>query len=141
MRQVTTPNKQWFEDFYVYDVDFFSLAPGASDNGNIQIQADSDFKWERAAFFASIAGGAQTLNTLVMPLITLQMTDTGSGRNLFQTPIPITNVFGTGQLPFVLPLPRIFRARSSITFAVTNTSAATTYDLNLSLIGYKLFEA
>jgi hypothetical protein len=54
--------------------------------------------------------------------------------------VPVVNLFGIGEIPFILPVPRIFKARSSITVAVANFSAATTYNLRLSFIGTKLFQ-
>ncbi len=69
----------------------------------------------------------------------MQITDSGSGRNLFETPLPISAVFGTGELPFILPTPKLFAARSTINITVANFSAATEYNLRFSFIGYKVF--
>lgn len=132
--------RQYTEDFFVYAVDFPNLASGGSDEGNIQIQADSDFVWKLGAYFARnlTAGADPTLDTYPVPPITVQIVDSGSGRNLFNQAIPINQTFGTASLPFVLPTTRIFRARSNIQFSVSN-DGSDDYSIVLSLIGSKLF--
>lgn len=137
--QMQPMRPRYFKDFYTYEIDFLGLVAAEQRNGQIQIQADSDFLWERAVMFADIAGAAQTIDSQVVPLVTVLVTNVGSGRQLMQVQIPVFSVFGTGQLPFVLPEPSVFKARSSINVAVTNFSAATEYNLRLSFIGTKIF--
>jgi hypothetical protein len=141
----TTPvqeenNVQFIQDYFTYNILFNGLAPNDTQNGTIQIQADSDFKWVKGAFFASIAGAGQTNDDRVIPLVDILITDGGSGRQLMNQPISVVDVFGTGQLPFILPIERIFKARSNITIQVSNFSAAETYDLRLDFIGTKIFQ-
>lgn len=127
------------KDFYVYQEDFASLANGASATGNINIQADSDFVVQKLTYFADIAAAVQTDATRVIPLVNVLITDTGSGRNMMESALPISNIFGTGEIPFILPTPKLFLARSTITIQLSNFSAATTYNLRLSFAGYKIF--
>lgn len=134
------PEKQFIEDLFVYELDFAALANGDSATSNIQIQADSNFKWIKAACEANLAAAAQTDSSRVIPLVSILITDTGSGRQLMSAAVPIANMFGTGLIPFILPVPRIFNARSNIAVTVANYSAATTYNLRLSFIGTKMFE-
>ena len=137
--QDALPAVQSVQDYFTYQVNFASLAAGASANGSFQVQADSDFKWLKATVMADLAGAAQTVSTQVIPLVTIQITDTGSGRQLMSAPVPIFNMFGTGQIPFILPVPRIFKARANVAIAVANYSAATAYLFRLSFIGTKIF--
>ena len=127
------------KDFYIYEEDFSSVASGATATGNINIQADSDFVLQKLTYFADISAAAQTNETRVIPLMAVQIKDTGSGRNLIETVAPVPNIFGTGQLPFILPTPKLFLARSTIAITVENFDAAETYNLRLSFIGYKIF--
>lgn len=135
-----SPQMQYTEDFFVYAVEFEGLLSGSAAEGNIQIQADSDFKWSLGAYFAvNVTGGADpTLDTYPVPPIEVQITDSGSGRNLFNQALPINQIFGSGSLPFVLPIQRIFRARSNVQFSVSNVGV-NDYNLTLSLIGSKIF--
>lgn len=127
------------KDFFAYQINFSALAAGGQDTGNINIQADSAFQLQKLAFFADIAAATQTNNTRVIPLVTIQMTDTGSGRNLFSSAVPVPSIFGTGDLPFILPSPKEFSPKATISIVVSNFSAATAYNLRLSLIGQKVF--
>lgn len=140
--QMQTPPRQQqrtVKDFYVYQEDFSGLAAGASQTGNVNIQADSDFVVQKLAYAADIAGAAQTDSGRVIPLVTVLITDTGSGRQLMESSVPIPSLFGTGELPFILPQPKLFLARSTINVTVANYSNATTYNLRVSFIGYKVF--
>lgn len=127
------------KDFFIYEEDFNAVASGTSQTGSINIQADSDFVVQKLTYFSDVSGGAQTDSSRIIPLLSVQITDTGSGRNLMESAVPISNIFGTGQIPFILPQPKLFLARSSITISVDNFSNSTTYNLRLSLIGYKVF--
>lgn len=126
-------------DFFVYAINFAGLAAAATANGQIQIQADSDFETQKLSMFADIAGAAQTAETRVLPLVTVQVTDTGTGRQVFNIPVPIPGIMGDGQIPFILPTTKLFTKNASVAFQVSNYSAVTTYNLRLLLIGSKIF--
>lgn len=127
-------------DFFVYEVDFTAgIIAGATSNGSFTVQADSDFKWLKACYFADIAVGAQTASALIIPLATVLITDQGSGRQLMSAAVPIPNIFGIGQIPFILPVPKLFSSKSTVGVTVANFSAATTYNIRLSFIGVKVF--
>lgn len=130
---------QTIEDFFAYTSTISSIAAAAVANDVIEIEANSYFKLTKLCCFADIAAAAQTDSTRVIPLVTLQITDTGAGRRLFDAAIPIGNLMGFGALPFILPVPRIFKPRASIQLDFVNFSAATTYALRLALIGSKLY--
>jgi hypothetical protein len=131
------PNKYSSEDYFVYDITL-TLAASTSATGNINIQADSDFAWKKATYFADLAVAVQTAATRVIPIADILITDTGSGRQLMNEAVPINNLFGTGEIPFILPNPKVFRARSTLNIQVTNR-AASEYTLKLSFIGAKMF--
>lgn len=137
--QAAAPRVQYWEDFFVYDISFLALLSGTSQQGSVAVQADSNFKWTAAAFQADIAAAAYLSGTTPIPNVTVQVLDTGSGRQLFQDPIPVSSIFGNGQLPFILPVPRIFKARSSIQITAANFDAGVDYNLRLALIGTKIF--
>lgn len=133
----TGPSKR--RDFFGYTLSFSALAAAAAAQGAIQIQSDSDFELTKFTMMADIAAAAQTESTRVLPLVTLQITDTGTGRALFAAPLPIPAVMGDGRIPFILPVPKIFSANASVAIQVANFSAATTYNVRLCLLGAKIF--
>lgn len=127
------------KDFYIYGVNFLNVSPGASPSQQLPIQADSDFELQKITFASDSAGGTQTDSTRVIPQCTLIITDTGSGRQLMNQAIDLTTFAGDGQNPFILLVPKIFRANTSINFVLHNYSSAQTYNVRLSLIGAKLY--
>lgn len=126
-------------DFFVYTVFFDNLAPAAASSKAIQIQSDSDFELQKLTMFADIANASQTASTRVLPLATVQITDTGTGRQLFNSPVAIPAIFGDGQIPFILPTTKLFSKNASVSIDVSNFDAASTYDIRLFLIGSKIF--
>lgn len=136
------------KDFFVYDFFTPSLAAGASGLPVSQtIQNDSSFLWEKTAFFTTFNDAAifpveigQVQFNRVLPLITVQITDTSSGRFQFNREIPLPSIAGDGQFPFILPFPKLFLPKTTITLTLSNYSAATDYlNLHILLIGTKLF--
>lgn len=130
----------YIEDYTIYELDFANLASGATANQVIQIQADSIFKWTKGTYYCDIGGAVFTDSTRPIPQVRIQIQDTGSGRVLFNNPVPIANIFGNGQLPFILPVERVFAPRASIQVTAINFSAASTYNIGLSFIGSKIFD-
>ena len=140
MSTPNAPRVQYIEDFFVYGVNVLALVAGATFNGGFQIQADSDFKLIKLGLTNDVAGAAQADATRSFPLATIQIVDTGSGQQLFNIPISIGALFGNGELPFILPVPRIFKARSNISISVASFEAANTNNIRLAFIGNKIFQ-
>ena len=126
-------------DFYIYESESLGLVAGGNSNDIINIEADSDFLLQKFTYEADIAAAAFTFNTKPLPIVTIQLIDSGSGRQLMQNPIPLTSFMGDGQLPFILPNPRKFLRNSTIQIAYNNFDAAVTYNIRLAFIGYKIY--
>lgn len=126
--------------FAVYAANFDSQAAGASNEQTIQILADSHFELQKLSFFTDLAGAAQTQSSRVLPLQTIQITDTGTGEQLFNIPVPIPAIMGDGQIPFILPTTRVFDPSAAIIVSLTNYSAATAYLTRILLIGAKIYK-
>ena len=126
-------------DFYIYEAEALALAPAGSANDIVNIEADSDFLLQKFAYQADIAAAAFTDSTRPWPNVTIQLIDSGSGRQLMQNPIPVTSFMGNGELPFILPNPRKFLRNSTIQVAFANFDAAVTYNIRLAFIGYKIY--
>lgn len=139
VKRVAAPQVRAVRDFFIYGIPATTIAAGASTSTAIQIQADAAFELQKMAMFTDIALAAQTESTRVLPLVTIQLTDTGSGRALFSVPVPIPAIFGDGRIPFILPTSKLFVANSAIQVDLVNYSAATAYNVRLALIGTKLF--
>jgi hypothetical protein len=126
--------------FFTYSVNFSAIAGGANGTETFDIEADSDFRLQMLTQFTSIAVAIQTDATRVIPISTVLITDTGSGRNFMDAAQPVNNLFGTAKDPFVLPRAKIFPARSTVRIEMSNLTGATTYNITLSFIGVKMYK-
>lgn len=117
-----------------------SIANGVTSQVSIQFDQNSSFNWLRTTYSVDLAGVAETENTLVIPLVTVQITDQGSGMSFMNAPIPIYTIAGFGQLPYVLPTPQLIQPNASFIYSFNNYSAGTTYtNLRLQFHGYRIF--
>ena len=106
----------------------------------INIQADADFLILNQTFSANTLNAAQTYDTAVLPNVSVIITDTASSANMMDQAVPVPSIFGTGQLPYILPAPKLLRASSNLQVSVSNYDAAAGYNLRLSFNGIKLFK-
>ncbi len=127
------------KDFFAYGLTFTALAAGTSATQNLNIQADSDFILQKMTYGADIAGAAQTDSGRVIPLATILIVDSGSGRQSSNAAVDLQSIMGDGRIPFILSQPKIFLAQSNVSITVANISSATTYNIRLSFIGVKGF--
>lgn len=122
-------------DDFSYSTERLMIPAGGSVTTSINIEADSDFEIMKRMVFSS------SHDSYNIP-IAVQITDTGSGRDLFNTPTAIANVFGSAQLPFILQQTKIFSARSVISITLTNFSpSADVENAQLTFGGRKIFNA
>lgn len=128
------------EDFFVYSAVISSIAAAANASATITIEADASFFATKLTIFTNTTAlGAISSSTIVIPLVTMQITDNGSGRNLFNQATAIPCISGDGGLPYIIPIRRMFRANSSILLSFANFSAAQTYRLDVAFSGIKVW--
>lgn len=133
---------------YTYNVVYWltgannALAAGAANTpANLSVQADADFLILNQTFVANTANAAQTANSeIVSPNIQLYISDTGSNMAWMDQAVPVGAIFGTGKLPYVLPEPKLVKAKSTIQVLATNNDAAAGYNLRLAFNGVKLYQ-
>lgn len=137
---MTSPTGNKFSFSYITPV-ISSLAAGISASVNITFDQDSHFSWQKSVYFVDLAGAAMTDSTRPIPLISLAMVDTASGRQLNNVPAPIDTLAGyKAAEPFILPLPRTLLPNATLRFTFTNYSTATTYtNLYMVLHGVKQY--
>lgn len=129
------------QDWYTYELDFPALVHGTSAQNSFTVQTDSNFVWLQGMYWcenaASITG--LTNSSLVVPLATIVLQDTSSGRQLMSAPVEISSIFGTGERPYILPISRFFRANTQLMATVSNYDSAINYNLKLSFVGMKRY--
>jgi len=130
----------YWDDFYVYTPGrFVAIGTGATLTQNINIQSDSDFCLQKLTFQSDVSAAAVTVSSMNQPNVNILITDSGSGRQLMNNVLPISLIFGTGQIPFILPKPKWFAANSNIVVALTSFEASNTPNIQLAFIGFKRY--
>lgn len=103
----------------------------------VAIQNDSDFLW------VDLTGAARdplAVGTVFPnPAVTIQVNDSGSGRNVFQQPADWVAVVGTAQLPGDFSFPYLAEKGGTLTVTLVNLGAQA-YDVRLALRGFKVFQ-
>jgi hypothetical protein len=130
-------------DFFGYVFSTISnpaAVTGASQQ-QVIIQDDSDFELRRLVYHYTRADAAFTNTTRPVPNWTIQITDSGSGRTLFNNPVPLDVIaFPSDSPPIDLPWPKIFRRNSTVQINIVNFDAAeATGILRFVMLGRKLF--
>lgn len=115
------------------------VAPAGTSTINIAIDAAAPFLIVNQTYAANNAAAAQTSGTFIYPNWTVLLTDTGSNRQLMDVDTPITNIFGNGQFPYVLPEPKLMQANSILQCKFTSFEAAVSLSVRLTFSGYRLY--
>jgi hypothetical protein len=118
-----------------------NIAAGAQGTTNVQIDAGAPFLIVSQSYDANSLNAARAQATQVIPNAIVLMTDTGSSRTLMDVATPIVNIFGTGQFPYILPVPKLMQANSQLQVQVTNIDVAAGYNIRLSFNGFKLYRS
>lgn len=126
---------------YVFAEVLNLAAAGGTTQNQIIIQDDSDFELRRLVYHFTLADAAYVNAAYPVPNMTIQLTDTGAGRNLFNNAVPLDCIaspsYGAAR---DLPWPKILRRNSTIQATYVNFDAAVaTGHLRLVMFGRKLF--
>jgi len=116
----------------------FSFSSATTLPFNINIQADSDFIILQTMYFVNVAAASQERSTQALFNGTVLMTDTGSGRQLMDSSVPVDSLFGNGQFPYIWPSPKMLSSKSTFQVQATQIES-TTQTLYLSFSGIKVF--
>ncbi len=122
---------------YAYSGEIVALASGANGTTNVIVQADSAFLYQALCCFAY---NTVTNAEVASPIAKVQITDTGSGTQLFDNPQFIRNVAGTSQLPFLLPTPRVLQPSATLLITVNNINSANAVTFQFTFHGQKLYK-
>lgn len=141
VKPITNSSKYMAKDFFVYEMNFSgALAAAGSTPLTVTIDNDADFEWMKASYHGTVGNDGTTRTAEQIPEVNVTIRDTTSGRDLMNLPVAARNIFGSGEIPFILPVTKIFPARSTIQMTVVNASDNLTYStLLFSFIGAKLF--
>lgn len=107
---------------------FAPLAAGVGVQQIIQTLADSDF----------LTISLQSDNVSVLPTILIR--DTTTTWPFMNVPVPVVSLFGTGALPYYLPIPWMFAKKTSIELNVI-AAAIVAVGFTLTLSGLRIFRS
>lgn len=129
------------EEFYIYSTGRLAAitAAGGTLTNNITVQSDSDFLIEKMTYASDVAGASEGRDSANVPNVTALLTATGSGKQLMNVQAPIFSLFGTGELPFIMPISYFLPAASTLTISLTSFEASVTPRITLDFIGRKLY--
>ncbi len=122
-------------DSFTYVANWVNLGALGQVQVNIPISADSDFLWMESS--GTVMTAANVLDPA--PDMTLQFTDTGSGRNLQDNPVHWLTVVGNGAWPYILPEPKLLIGNGALAITLTDLANVAKARIHLSLIGVKVF--
>jgi hypothetical protein len=129
------------EDYYGYVVNVPTLPVPASGTAftpvDTVIESDSDFELilMGATGLRNVTTGAPTLP----PTIKMQLIDGGEGRSLFSDFTFVPSIAGAAGMPFILPITRIFLAKTPLTTQLINWDNVPWNNVQLLFEGRKIF--
>lgn len=126
------------KDFFTYNIVFNTLAASATSTNSANIQGDSDFWLIATSMIVTNAAGTSFTSPASVP-VTIELSDTASGRTLQDSASALSSVFGTAQLPFYLPFPREFKAGGQLQAKLQNQDSGNAYLVRLSFHGFKVY--
>ena len=130
-----------FDPFWLVFPTFGPMTAGLASTQIATIPNDADFECRRGVYHVDAAAAQLTVGTLVIPNMTILITDSGSGRNLMNAAAPLASVLDNetnGETNLVWP--KIFTRNSQISITLTNfDAAATTNSVRITLCGRKIF--
>lgn len=118
---------------------FAAPAPGANTPGNFLVDSSAPFMLVSSTYVADLVGVAQLSGTLIAPLATVMIADQSSNRNWMNVPVPVLSLFGTAQLPYLWPQPRLIPANTNVQVTLANYETANTNNVRLSFHGYRFY--
>ncbi len=128
-------------NFFAYEADLpagQTLAPAGTVQLTFNIAGDSDFFWTKFAVSGLVDGAAASVAEVTA--VSMLLTNTTTGRQYSSSAVPLSNMAGTGQLPFILPQITMWQRKSTIVAQLLNLSSDTTYsNFYLSFLGIKAF--
>lgn len=117
--------------FHSHSLLYAAIAAGANSPQSFQVETDYDFYWIKAQFFAYDGAGTATK----LPLATVLLQDGSTKQQLSNANVPVPALFGSGEIPYILPSPHLVKAGSTFNATVFNISAATVYTVYLVFSG------
>lgn len=138
---ISRAKKLFTLDPFTFGINFLPLAASNTATNNFITQADSGFAIVKTSFTIADEANVLIANISDTPKYAPQivtLSDSGSGRDLSNTPISINTYFGSGERPFLWCRAKILDPNSTFTARIQNL-VATAFNIRLSFHGFKIF--
>lgn len=132
---------QYRLDPFTFVINFLPLAASDTATDDFITQADSGFAICKTSYTVASNVNVFVANISDTPKyapFVITLSDSGSGRDLSNAPVSINTYFGTGERPYIWPIPKILDPNSTFTVRIQNL-VATAFNVRLSFHGYKIF--
>lgn len=126
------------KEAFTYNIRFNTIAASATNTGTANVSNDSDFVWTHASVVVTNSAFTTFTTATNVPML-VEIKDAASGLDMQDAATHVSNLFGTAQLPFILPMPKIFRAGGQISARLQNQDAANAFVVNFSFHGFKVY--
>lgn len=126
------------KEFFTYNLRFNTIAAGGTQVQTANVQNDSDFVWVQGAVTVTNAAFTTFTAASSIPMLAT-LSDAASGMLMQDSATHISNLFGTVQLPFTLPFPKVFRKGGQISLQLQNQDGANAFVVNVSFHGFKVY--
>lgn len=127
-----------YERFQSYELTYSALAAlTGSDQKSFQVEVDYDFWWTKAQAFVFDAAGLG-VSRLQWPNIEVLLQEGSSNQQLVSQATSINSLFGSGEVPFILPKPHPIQGGSTLVGTVTNKHTTTAYSVRLCFSGVQV---
>lgn len=120
--------------FHSYVLSFAAIAAGANAVLSFLVDTAYDFIWIKAEAFIFDANGLG-VSMLELPRMNVVLQDGSSKQQLTDNEVPIAALFGTGQIPYILPIRHRITGGASFNAQVFNRHNATTFGVDLVFSG------
>lgn len=107
---------------------------GGSSQQSFIVETLYDFWLFKQSAFVYDSNGLG-VSTLQWPFIAVLMQDGATQQQLVSAASPIASLFGTGQLPYVLPQPHMVSGGATFNVTATNNHASTAFTAVISFTG------
>ena len=124
---------------HTYELSYAALAAaGGSGQTQFQVESDYDFWWVKSSAFVFDAAGLG-VSKLQWPNIEVLLQDGKSLQQLSNQAVSVSGIFGSGEIPFILPQAHRVPGGATFTAVVTNRHATIAYSVRLCFTGVHVF--
>lgn len=124
-----------YERFANYETTHAAMAAATgSSQQSFQIESNYDFWWIKATAFVYDAAGLG-VSRLQWPNLEVLLSEGASNQQLMNQAVSLNSLFGSGEIPFILPKPHTIQGGSTLTATVYNKHTTTAYSARLCFSG------